>query len=106
MRSQRLLDRLGPWELGDYEQFVPHIYDIVGHENLMAAAGTQGSFFGYSPHDMCCYRLAATDPFFDYLRAASLVTNRPIGISVDPDNRRHGLSPAQYDDLAHFLDQF
>jgi len=101
--SQRLLDVLEAWELGDYEQFFPQLYDVVGHENLIAAAGTRALFVAYSPRDPCCYRLGPDDPFFAWLAAAGESTGKPIVAAVDPEQRRHGLSPAQLEELDRFL---
>lgn len=102
-QSQRLADRMEAWELGDYEQFVPYLYDVVGHENLIAHAGRLAGFVSYSPQDWCCYRLGPDDPFFDWLATASEATGRPIGVSVDPDHTGHGPSARQLAALEAFL---
>ena len=104
-QSQRLADPLEAWELGDYEQFVPYLYDVVGHENLIANAGTRATFVSYSPQDPCCYRLGPGDPFFDWLAQASKATGRPIVVSVDPDQTEHGPSERQLGELATLLSQ-
>ena len=103
--TQWLMERagLGPWEVGDYEQYVPHVYDIVGNENLIASTGRQATFLAYSPNDLCCHRLAADAPFVEWLADAEAVQGKRIVISIDPNNRRHGLSPSQFADLDTFL---
>lgn len=101
--SQRLLDVIEAWELGDYVQFFPQLYDVVGHENLIAAAGTRALFVAYSPRDPCCYRLGPDDPFFAWLAAAGESTGKPIVAAVDPAQRRHGLSAGQLEELDRFL---
>lgn len=102
--SQRLLDVLEAWELGDYEQFFPQLYDVVGHENLIATAGSRGLFVAYGARDPCCYRLGPDDPFFPWLVAAGAMHGKPVEVAVDPDHRRHGLSPVQLAALERFLD--
>ncbi|MBM4268419.1 MAG: hypothetical protein FJ144_17715 [Deltaproteobacteria bacterium] len=102
-QSQRLLDVLEAWELGDYEQFFPQLYDVVAHENLIAAAGTRALFVAYTPRDPCCYRLGPEDPFFAWLAAAGAATGKPIVAAVDPEHGEHGLSVAQLEELDRFL---
>jgi len=103
--SQRLLDVLEAWELGDYEQFFPQLYDVVGHENLIAAAGRRALFVAYAPRDPCCYRLGTDDPFFPWLVAAGAASGKPVAVAVDPEHRRHGLSADQLAALDRFLEE-
>lgn len=104
-QSQHLLDPMGPWEIGDYEQYVPHIYDIVGNENLIAAAGRSASFLSYSPIDLCCHRLGPDTPFVEWLGRWSDEFTKPITVSIDVGNRRHGPSATQFAQLDAFLAQ-
>ncbi|MFM7509648.1 MAG: hypothetical protein ACKO5A_08885, partial [Actinomycetota bacterium] len=104
-QSQHLLDPAGPWQIGDYEQYVPHTYDIVGVENLIASAGSGALFLAYSPVDLCCHRLGATAPFVEWLQQAEDELGKPIAINIDSGNRRHGLSPVQVTALDEFLAQ-
>ena len=67
------------------------------------AAGTTATFVAYSPVDPCCHRLAPDAPFVDWLADASDQLDKTIIVSIDPDNRRHGLSTQQFDDLDAFL---
>jgi len=89
-----------PWEayeLGDYEQYAPHLYDVVTHENLMVAAGTRGSFFAYNARDTCCFQIGGADPLVGYLRHAGIVQGKQISVFSDPTFVGHALSPAGYD---------
>jgi len=104
-QSQHLLDMMGPWEVGDYEQYVPQLYDVIGNENFIASAGSRGLFVAYSPVDLCCHRLGPDAPFVEWLRRFTPTLGKQLSISIDPSNLRHGLSPTQFDALGRFLDE-
>ena len=91
--SERLDAPWGAAELGDYEQTVPHLYDAVGHEHLMLAAGARGSFYVYNQWDTCCFRLQPDNPFVAYLRAAGAALSKPIGVFLDGENPAHSMGP-------------
>lgn len=95
-----------PWEayeLGDYEQYAPHLYDAVAHEQLMVASGSKGSLFTFSTFDPCCSRVRETDPFVAYLRQAGSLQRKKIEVFVDPDFVSHGLGPRGYEALEQAL---
>jgi hypothetical protein len=103
--SQRLD---APWralELGDYEQADPSLYNLTGHEDLMAAAGSIGAFYVFNMHDPCCFQVKPRDPFIDYLRGAAAVTGKRIGVFVDVQHNQHSLGPGGYREVGRFLDR-
>lgn len=101
--SARMDAPTGPAELGDYEQTAPHLYDVVGHEHLMLAAGSRGAFYVFNRWDTCCFRAGPNDPFVRYLRTGARALDKPIGVFVDQDNHGHSLGTHAYDALERYL---
>lgn len=103
--SERLDAPWGAAELGDYEQTAPHLYNGVGHEHLMLAAGTKGSLYVFNQWDGCCFRIQPGSAFVDYLTGASELMGKPIAVFVDPANPNHSIGPLAYVELDAFLGQ-
>lgn len=103
--SERLDAPWGAAELGDYEQTAPHLYNAVGHEHLMLAAGSKGSFHIFNLWDGCCFRIQPDSVFVQYLRDASQLLGKPVGVFVDETNFAHSIGSQGYVELALFLDQ-
>lgn len=92
-------------ELGDYEQIAPHFYSVIGHEDLMLAAGTRGALYLFNEHDPCCFRVEPEGEFVSYLRQGASVLGKPVDVFVDPDHREHSIGPASYVVMDAFLDR-
>lgn len=103
--SERLDAPWGAAELGDYEQTVPYLYNVVGHEHLMLAAGSKGSFQIFNRWDACCFRIQRDSAFVQYLLGASSVIGKPVGVFVDEENPAHAIGPQGYVELERYLDQ-
>jgi hypothetical protein len=101
--SQRLASFTGPIELGDTEQYAPEVWAGVRHEDVMIAAGARGGLFLFNTNDPCCFRVAADDPFVQYLRRGGNRTARQVQVFVDPENKTHGMGPAGFAALGRFL---
>jgi hypothetical protein len=100
--SMRL--RETPTRIGDYEQSVPQIYEVVPYEHIMPAAGSRGAFYAYNEHDPCCFRLTPDEPFVRYLEDASLLLYKPIEVFVDTATTRHAFSDAAFAELDRFVE--
>ena len=103
--SERLDAPWGAAELGDYEQTLPHLYDAVGHEHLMLAAGGRGAFYVYNEWDSCCFRVSPDSPFVAYLSGAAAAVGKPISVFVDSEHPWHSLGPRGYTALDAYLSQ-
>lgn len=101
--SQRLDSPFGPSELGDLEQTAPEVFSGLRHEDLMIAGGTRGALMMFNTNDVCCFRVAAGDPFLSYLSAGGARTGRVVRGFADPVNPTHGLGPAGFSELERFL---
>ena len=101
--SERLDAPWGAAELGDYEQTVPYLYDAVGHEHLMLAAGSKGSFYIYNRWDGCCFRIQPGSAFVQYLVGAFSALGRSIAVFVDEENPAHSIGPRGYVELERYL---
>ena len=80
-----------PWtvyELGDWEQWSPTLYSIIGHEDFMRFSGRKGSAYVYNLNDTCCFRLNSSDPFFQWLKR---IRSPFISVYVDETNFDHSL---------------
>jgi hypothetical protein len=80
-----------PWtvyELGDWEQWSPSLYSIVGHEDFMRFAGLRGSAYIFNLQDPCCFRLSNSDPFFNWLNR---IRSSFINVFIDEVNFEHSL---------------
>jgi hypothetical protein len=86
--SMRLSAPWSVYELGDWEQWSPSLYSIVGHEDFMRFAGLKGSAYIFNLLDPCCFRLSNSDLFFKWLKGI-----RPsfINVYVDEFNVDHSL---------------
>ena len=100
--SERLDAPWGAAELGDYEQTVPHLYDAVGHEHLMLAAGSKGSLYIFNQWDGCCFRIQPGSAFVEYLKGGSDPLGKPISVFVDQENPSHSIGPHGYVELDAF----
>lgn len=88
-----------PWtvyELGDWEQYSPTLYSIIGHEDFMRFSGTKGSAFIFNLNDPCCFRVSSSDPFHMWLKK---VSPQYVDVYVDENNYNHSLG----DDGKQFL---
>ncbi|MGH8069238.1 MAG: hypothetical protein ACRERE_29185 [Candidatus Entotheonellia bacterium] len=92
-----------PRDLGDYEQNVPHLYDVVTYEDLMKTAGTIGALFIYNAHDPCCFSMDGNSDLIKYLNDASDQLKKPIQVWIDEENQDHSLSDRGYEVLDDFL---
>jgi hypothetical protein len=101
--SERLDAPWGASELGDYEQTAPHLYNAVGHEHLMLAAGSKGSMYIFNQWDACCFRIQPDSAFVEYLRGGSDRLGKTITVFVDPGNPAHSIGPQGYVELDAFL---
>jgi dienelactone hydrolase len=101
--SERLDAPWGAAELGDYEQTAPHLYNAVGHEHLMAAAGAKASMHFFNRWDGCCFRIQPESAFVQYLRGASSALGKHVSVFVDEQNGAHSIGPAGYVELDRFL---
>ena len=101
--SERLDAPWGAAELGDYEQTLPHVFNVVGHEHLMLAAGSKASMYIYNLWDGCCFRIQPDSAFVQYLRGGSAPMGKEISVFVDPDNPAHSIGPRGYIELDAFL---
>ncbi len=100
--SMRLLPG-SPGDLGDYEQNVPHIYDVVTYEDFMKATGSVGSLYIYNLHDPCCFQVSTDSELVKYLEDASTKYGKAIEVWVDEENYQHSISPQGYDVLEEFI---
>lgn len=89
----------------DYEQVEPQIYGSVSYEDLMVTAGSRGAFYVYNEHDSCCFQLSPDDPFILYLRDASVMIDKPIGVYVDQETRTHSFSDAALAAVDDFIEK-
>jgi dienelactone hydrolase len=103
--SERLDAPWGAAELGDYEQTIPHFYNVVAHEHLMLAAGSKGAFYVFNRWDACCFRVDQDGAFVDYLRGAATAIGKPVGVFVDPNNPAHSIGAQGYAELEVYLNQ-
>lgn len=101
--SERLDAPWGAAELGDYEQTAPYLYDVVGHEHLMLAAGSKGSLFFFNEWDSCCFRIQPDSEFVQYLSGGSEQIGKRIEVFVDQENAAHSIGPQGYIELETFL---
>jgi hypothetical protein len=101
--SERLDAPWGAAELGDYEQTIPHLYDAVGHEHLMLAAGSKASMYLFNQWDACCFRIQPDSTFVEYLRGGSIPSGKTIEVFVDSENPAHSIGPRGYIELDAFL---
>lgn len=92
---------------GDYEQVVPHL-GVIMQEDLMRAAGTEGTLFIYNQHDPCCFGFHPEDPryapFVQHIESAAAPFNKPIRVYVDLVNRAHSIGLNGYQMIDEFLD--
>jgi hypothetical protein len=86
--SMRLSAPWSVYELGDWEQWSPSLYSIVGHEDFMRFAGLKGSAYIFNLKDPCCFRLTNSDLFFTWLKRIRLSF---INVYVDEFNVDHSL---------------
>ncbi len=100
--SQRLAN--SPYDLGDYEQFASHLYDVVPHEDMMTSAGTRAAFYVFNENDPCCFRVRQNEPLVSYLQAASVQLNKPLGVFIDTANPEHSISASGLIALETFLE--
>ena len=103
--SERLDAPWGAAELGDYEQTIPHLYNVAGHEHLMLAAGSKGAFYLFNRWDSCCFRVEQDGAFVEYLRGASTALGKQVGVFVDPNNPAHSIGPQGYVALDAYLSE-
>jgi dienelactone hydrolase len=101
--SARLDAPWGAAELGDYEQSVPHLYNVTSHEDLMLAAGSKAAFYVYNRWDGCCFRVEPDDAFVRYLRRAASASDKAVTVFVDRHHRGHSMSPRAFDEFEWFL---
>jgi hypothetical protein len=101
--SERLDAPWGAAELGDWEQTIPHLYNSVGHEHLMLAAGSKGSMYIFNQWDACCFRIQPDSAFVEYLRGGSDPLGKTIAVFVDSENPAHSIGPRGYVELDAFL---
>jgi hypothetical protein len=87
----------------DFEQAAPRIFGAVRYPDIMTTAGSRGAFYVYNEHDSCCFRLHPDDAFIRYLRTAS-TADRPIGVYVDRETRRHTFSAAAFTAVEQFVE--
>jgi hypothetical protein len=93
-----------PHDIGDYEQFIPDLYDVVTYEDIMKAAGLHGSLFMYNTHDPCCFRIEESSDLVQYLNDAAVRYEKQINIWIDEDNLEHSISERGYEVLDEFLE--
>ncbi|WP_212758112.1 InlB B-repeat-containing protein [Usitatibacter palustris] len=101
--SMRLGSVFGPFDLGDWEQWSPRTYAVVGHEELIRSAGRLGGVFAFSGQDPCCFRVAPGDGFYEWVTVPPS-DGRTIALAVDPAHADHSLSEAQKPAVLAFLD--
>jgi hypothetical protein len=90
--SLRLSAPAGVWELGDWEQWTPSVYQYFGHEDFMRFAGNKGAAYIYNKDDPCCFgAVRDNDPFVAALRATA---GRNVNVFVDLNNPAHSLGPS------------
>lgn len=87
----------------DYEQVAPRIFGAVRYTDIMPIAGSRGAFYVYNEHDPCCFNLKPNDSFIRFLRDAATALDKPIGVYVDRETRRHTFSAAAFDEVDRFL---
>lgn len=90
--------------LGDYEQHVPFLYDVVTYEELMRLDGSTRSLLVYNSHDPCCYAYGPDEGFIQYLKATAVHPQKPE-VWVDEQNDQHSLSKWGYIQLDDFLNR-
>jgi hypothetical protein len=88
----------------DYEQVEPMIYGAVRYEDIMPVAGSRGAFYAYNEHDNCCFRLRPGEPFLRYLQDAAVTLDKPIGVFVDRESRKHAFTDTTFAALDRFLE--
>jgi hypothetical protein len=103
--SERLDAPWGAAELGDYEQTAPYLFNVVGYEHLMTAAGSKGAFHIFNLWDGCCFRIRPDSVFVQYLLGASSVIGKSVGVFVDQVNTGHSIGPQGYVELERYLAQ-
>jgi hypothetical protein len=86
--SMRLSSPWTVYELGDWEQWSPKLYSVIGHEDFMKFAANKGSVYVYNLNDPCCFRLSTSDSFFRWLER---VRSPFIKAYIDEANFQHSL---------------
>ncbi len=88
---------------GDYEQNIPHIFDVVTYPDFMKAAGSKGALYIYNKNDSCCFRLKADDDFVKYLNSEATNLEKRLTVWIDENNDEHSISKRGYEVLEEFL---
>jgi hypothetical protein len=91
-------------DIGDYEQFIPDLYDVVTYEDMMKATGLHGSLFIYNTQDPCCFSVQKSSDLVQYLNDAARRYEKRIDVWIDEDNLEHSISERGYEVLRDFLD--
>jgi pimeloyl-ACP methyl ester carboxylesterase len=91
-------------DIGDYEQFIPDLYDVVTYEDMMKATGLHGSLFIYNAQDPCCFSVQKSSDLVQYLNDAARRYGKRIDVWIDEDNLEHSISERGYEVLGDFLD--
>jgi hypothetical protein len=101
--SMRLISDSGR-DIGDYEKFLPDLYDIVTYEDMMKATGLHGSLFIYNAHDPCCFSVQKASDLERYLNDAATRYEKRIDVWIDEDNLEHSISARGYEVLDDYLE--
>jgi hypothetical protein len=93
-----------PSNISDYEQQLPHLYDVVTYEDFMKASGSIGALYIYNAKDSCCFRVQSTSPLVGYIKESSIQYGKYIDIWIDEENTEHSISERGYEVLGQFLE--